>query len=64
MRSSPFTWLNEQAKVRVFIVLLPFTLALAVRFSIQGRRLRTPAASQGIVNLELAGTRDRCMALN
>ena len=57
MRSSPFSWINEQAKVRVFIVLLLFTLALTVVLSIQGRRLRTPAAPQGIISFELAGTR-------
>ena len=57
MRSSPFTWINEQAKVCVFIALLLFTLALTVGLSIQGRRLRTPAAPQGIISFELAGTR-------
>ena len=57
MRSSPFSWINEQAKVWVFIALLLFTLALTVGLSIQGRRLRTPAAPQGIISFELAGTR-------
>jgi hypothetical protein len=57
MCSSPFSWINEQAKVRVFIVLLLFTLAVVVGLSIQGYRLKTPAAPCGIISFELAGTR-------
>src|SRR5712692_2496212 len=61
MRSSPFSWINEQAKVRVFVVLFSFTVALSVAGSWINRSLngKTTARCDGIVGFELAGSRER-----
>lgn len=61
MCSSPFSWINEQAKVRVFVVLLLFTAALSVAGFCINRSLneKTTSPYGGIVCFELAGSRER-----
>jgi hypothetical protein len=57
MCSSPFSWINEQAKGRVFVALLLLTLAVFVALGIQGYDLNNQVAPYGIISFELAGAR-------
>lgn len=52
----PFTWLSPTGHKALFIIGLILTVGTMISLQLIDRELRTPAAPNGIVSFELAGT--------
>ena len=57
--SDPFSWVREDARPRLLIVLGVLLAIVTGWLLAEGRALVTEAAPNGVVSLELAGTRER-----
>jgi hypothetical protein len=52
---SPFSWVNEAALGKLFVIILVFTLSVMVCMQVLGAPLRTEAAPGGIISFEFSG---------
>jgi len=59
----PFGWLLPKQKIQTFFFLLTLTLIVLFGISILDGPLKTPAAPNGIVSFELAGSQNRAQEI-
>jgi len=63
LNANPYNWLSPAHRKRAFFLLLALTLVLMAWLRVLDRPLQTPAAPQGIVSFELAGTLANAQAI-